>query len=130
MADYTLVNLKQVEDMSATRGQSSDMEARFARKALELKESGLSYFRLAPDFRVPFGHRHDEQEEIYLVTSGSARFKLDDEIVEAGEWDTVRVPAGVTRGMEAGPNGAEIVAFGAPNTENKDAEMVGDFWTD
>ncbi len=106
------------------------MEARFARKPLELEKSGLSYFRLDENFRLPFGHTHSEQEEIYLVVSGSARFKLGDEIVEAGEWDAVRVPAGVTRGMEAGPEGAEIVAFGAPNTENKDAEMVGDFWTD
>jgi hypothetical protein len=30
--------------------------------------------------------------------------------------------------MEAGPDGAQILAFGAPNTENKDAEMVSDFW--
>jgi hypothetical protein len=32
--------------------------------------------------------------------------------------------------MEGGPEGAEILAFGAPNTENKDAQMVQDFWTD
>ena len=30
--------------------------------------------------------------------------------------------------MEAGPEGAEILAFGAPNTDNKDAEMLMDFW--
>jgi hypothetical protein len=30
--------------------------------------------------------------------------------------------------MEAGPDGAEILAFGAPNTDNKDAEMLQDFW--
>jgi hypothetical protein len=32
--------------------------------------------------------------------------------------------------MEGGPEGAEILAFGAPNTENKDAQMLKDFWTD
>lgn len=42
--------------------------------------------------------------------------------------DALRVPGSVARGMEAGPEGAEILAFGAPNTENKDAEMVSDFW--
>jgi hypothetical protein len=32
--------------------------------------------------------------------------------------------------FEGGPGGAEIVAFGAPNTENKDLEMVQGWWAD
>ena len=131
MPDYTVVNLKNdVQDMAPQFGYAPDMESRFARKNLELENSGVSYFKIAPDFRVPFGHRHGEQEEVYLVIKGSARFKLDDEVVELNELDAVRVPGSVTRGMEAGPDGAEIVAFGAPNTDNKDAEMVQDFWTE
>jgi len=130
MPDYTLVNLRtDVEDMAPRFGYAPDMESHFARKPLGLEKSGVSYFKLAPGFRVPFGHRHGEQEEVYLVIRGSARFRLEDEVVELGELDAVRVPGSTTRGMEAGPNGAEIVAFGAPNTDNKDAEMVQDFWT-
>jgi mannose-6-phosphate isomerase-like protein (cupin superfamily) len=125
---YTKVNLREVEDMGAKFGYAPNMEARFARKPLELENSGLSYFKVAPDFRVPFGHTHSEQEEVYLVVSGSARFKLEDEIVEAGPFDAVRVTPGTTRGMEAGTEGAEIVAFGAPNTENADAEMKPGWW--
>lgn len=106
------------------------MESRFARRALELENSGLSYFRVAPDYRVTFGHKHTEQEEVYLVLSGSARFKLDDEVIELGPWDALRVPVDTMRGMEAGPEGAEILAFGAPNTENKDAEMAQGWWSD
>jgi mannose-6-phosphate isomerase-like protein (cupin superfamily) len=94
----------------------------------ELVESGLSYFRIAPGYRPPFGHRHREQEEIYLVVSGSARVKLDDEVVELRAWDALRVSPGITRCIEGGPEGAEIVAFGAPNTDNKDAEMAPDWW--
>ena len=131
MADYTLVNLKSdVEDMAPRFGYAPNMESRFARKPLELQNSGVSYFKIAPGFRVPFGHRHGEQEEVYLLIRGSARMKLEDEVVELGELDAIRVPGSTTRGMEGGPDGAEIVAFGAPNTENKDAEMVQDFWTD
>ena len=130
MPDYTLVNLRNdVEDMAPRFGYAPDMESHFARKPLGLEKSGVSYFKLAPGFRVPFGHRHGEQEEVYLVIRGSARFRLEDEVVELGELDAVRVPGSTTRGMEAGPDGAEIVAFGAPNTDNKDAEMVQDFWT-
>jgi mannose-6-phosphate isomerase-like protein (cupin superfamily) len=131
MPDYTLVNLKNdVQDMAPQFGYAPNMESRFARKNLELENSGVSYFKIAPDFRVPFGHRHGEQEEVYLVIRGSARLKLDDEIVEMREMDAIRVPGAVRRGMEAGPEGAEIIAFGAPNTDNKDAEMIQDFWTD
>ena len=129
MSGYTKLNLRRdVEDMAPRFGYGEHVEARFARRALELENSGVSYFKIAPGFRMPFGHRHGEQEEVYLVLSGSARMKVEDEIVELSALDAVRVPGAVARGMEAGPEGAEIVAFGAPNTENKDAEMLPEFW--
>jgi mannose-6-phosphate isomerase-like protein (cupin superfamily) len=131
MADYTLLNLKtDVEDMAPRFGYAPNMESRFARTTLGLERSGLSYFKIAPDYRVPFGHRHGEQEEVYVLLSGSARMKLDDEIVELKAMDAIRVPGSTPRGVEAGPDGAEILAFGAPNTDNKDAEMLPDFWAD
>jgi quercetin dioxygenase-like cupin family protein len=61
--------------------------------------------------------------------SGSARVKLDDEEVTLEPLDAVRIPAGVTRGFAAGPDGAELIAFGAPNNENGDLEMVPGFLT-
>ena len=127
---YTVVNLKRVENMAPKFGLSPGLESRFARVPLELENSGLSYFRIAPEFRAPFAHTHEEQEEIYLVVSGSARLKLDDEVVELSEWDAVRIPRGIMRALEGGPEGAEILAFGAPSNENRDLEMVQDWWTD
>jgi mannose-6-phosphate isomerase-like protein (cupin superfamily) len=130
MAAYTVVNLMEVEDQAPKFGYAPNLESRFARKALELENSGLSHYRVAPGYRVPFGHRHAEQEEIYLVLSGSAVVKLDDEILELAQWDAVRIPAGVMRSFGAGPDGAEILAFGAPNIDNADIEMEQDWWTD
>jgi mannose-6-phosphate isomerase-like protein (cupin superfamily) len=130
VAQYTKVNLKEVEDMAPKFGFAPDLESRFARRALALEKSGLSYYKVAPDFRLPFGHTHSEQEEVYLVIAGGARFKIGDDVVELGPWDALRVPADTMRGMEAGPDGAEILAFGAPNTENKDAEMEQGWWSD
>jgi mannose-6-phosphate isomerase-like protein (cupin superfamily) len=97
---------------------------------LELENSGLSYFRIAPGFRVPFGHKHSQQEEVYVVVAGSARAKLDDEVVELRSWDAVRVPAQTMRALEGGPDGAEVIAIGAPNTANRDVEMTPGWWTD
>jgi mannose-6-phosphate isomerase-like protein (cupin superfamily) len=131
VAGHTVLNLRSgVEDSGERFGYAPNMEARFARKPLGLERSGISYFKLAPRFRVPFGHLHTEQEEIYVVLSGAARVKLGDEIVELGEMDAVRIPASTMRGFESGPDGAEILAFGAPDTDNKDIEMDQGFWTE
>ena len=129
MADYTRVNFKSdVEDMAPKFGYAPQVEARFARKNLELEKSGLSYFKIAPDFKMPFGHVHSEQEEIYVVVSGNAQAKIGDDVIDLGQWDAVRIPPGVLRSFGGGPDGAEILAFGAPNTENADIEMQTGFW--
>jgi quercetin dioxygenase-like cupin family protein len=128
MAGYTRINLKSdVKDMAPEHGMEG-IESRFARTNLELANSGLSYFRLDPGYRAPFGHTHSEQEEIYVLLSGSGRVAVGDEVIEVSQWDAVRIAPGELHGMEAGPDGAEILAFGAPNTDNKDAEMLQDFW--
>jgi mannose-6-phosphate isomerase-like protein (cupin superfamily) len=126
---YTLLNLRNdVEDMAPRFQMGEGIEAHFARKALGLEKSGIAYFKLGPDYKLPFGHTHSEQEEIYLVVSGEARLKLDDEEVELGPLDAVRIPPNVMRGMAAGSDGAELIAFGAPNNENSDLEMVPGFY--
>jgi quercetin dioxygenase-like cupin family protein len=128
MAPYTRVNLKSdVQDMAPQFGMEG-IESRFARTNLELVNSGLSYFRLDPGYRAPFGHTHSEQEEVYVILSGSARVAVGDEVVELGELDAIRITPETMHGMEAGPDGAEILAFGAPNTDNKDADMQPGWW--
>jgi uncharacterized cupin superfamily protein len=73
MSGYTIVNLKQVEDQAPNFGLSPDLEARFARVALDAELIGLTYQRLAPNFQVPWGHTHKTQEEVFVVLSGSLR---------------------------------------------------------
>jgi mannose-6-phosphate isomerase-like protein (cupin superfamily) len=128
--DYTLLNLREVEDKAPQFGFAPNLESRFAREPLGLEKSGLSHFRLAPGFRIPFGHTHSEQEEIYVVVSGSGRIRLDGEVLDLEQWDAVRIAPGTWRNLEAGPEGAEVLAFGAPNTGGADLEMVPNWWTD
>jgi mannose-6-phosphate isomerase-like protein (cupin superfamily) len=130
MATYTKVNLKEVEDQAPRFGLEEKMEARMARVPLELEHSGVSYQRIAPNFRLPFGHKHKNQEEVYVLVSGSARAKLDDEVVELGQWDAIRVHKDTMRSFEAGPEGAELIAVGAPNTGPGDAETAAGWWSD
>jgi mannose-6-phosphate isomerase-like protein (cupin superfamily) len=131
MAGYTKLNLKDdVDDQAPNFDLSPDMEFRMARVPLELENSGVSYLRVAPNFRIPFGHTHKTQEEVYLVVSGSVRVKVEDDTVELGPWDAIRVHKDTMRGFEAGPEGVEIIAIGAPNTGPGDAETAQGWWGD
>ncbi len=127
MADWTLRNLKDDVDNAAEQyGLGPDLETRFGRKALDVEGGGFSYQRMAPNYVLPFGHRHTNHEEVYLVLSGSGRAKLDGEVQELKQWDALRVPSPVARGFAAGPDGMEIlvIGFGAGG----DAEMLESYW--
>ena len=130
MANYTKLNLRgEVEDQAPKFGMD-DLEFHTARAPLEMENGGLSFLRIAPNYRMPFGHQHDQQEEVYVLVNGSARLRLDDEIVELEPWDAVRIHKDTMRNLEGGPDGAEIILFGAPNAGSGDAKMTQGWWTD
>jgi mannose-6-phosphate isomerase-like protein (cupin superfamily) len=128
MSEYTKVNLKDVENAAVSFGMGDDLEARFARKALELEQFGFSYQKMRPDYRQPFGHRHGSQEEVYLVLAGGGRVKVEDEILELVRWDALRVPPGTTRQFESGNDGLELLVIGG--TPAGDAETIPNWWVD
>jgi mannose-6-phosphate isomerase-like protein (cupin superfamily) len=129
MAGYTKVNLRNdVEDQAPNFGLGGKIEARMARVPLECEQQGVTYQRIAPSFRVPFGHRHKNQEEVYIVISGSLLANVGGEVVELGPFDALRVHKDTMRGFEGGPEGAELIAVGAPNTGPGDAEVEQGWW--
>jgi mannose-6-phosphate isomerase-like protein (cupin superfamily) len=130
MTPYTLINIDDVEDSATQFGLSPSLEARFARRVLGSSNLGVSRETLAPGFRVPFGHTHRRQEEVYVVLRGSGRIKIDDEIVELREGDLVRVAPGVWRCTEAGADGMQILAVGAPTSAEDDSELEQGWWAD
>jgi uncharacterized cupin superfamily protein len=127
VAGYTVANLKELENSAEQFGLAPDVEARFGRTALGAERTGVSYQRLAPNARYPFGHRHADQEEIYVVLSGSGRLKLDDDVVDVLAWDAIRVAPETTRCFEAGPDGIELLAFGEHTDESP--EMRPGWWS-
>ena len=134
MSDYTKANLKSdVDDQAPKFGLSPDLEGHFARSELDLEQSGVSYQKLASGYRIPFGHTHAEQEEVYVVVAGSGRLKIGDELVEVGQLDAVRVAPGAWRAFEAGPDGLELLAFGSRRgmaPDANDGEMEQGWWSD
>lgn len=128
MPNFAMKNLMEIDNAAADRG--GDIKAHFARKYLDSDHLGVSYFRYGPNYRAPYGHRHREQEEAYVVVGGSGRAKLDDEMVELRQWDVLRVAPSVVRTFEGGPEGLEVIAVGNDRPEGGDGEMVKDHWTD
>jgi uncharacterized cupin superfamily protein len=129
---FTLRNLREdPADVGANFDGAPELEFRLAGAALELEQSGLSYQRIPPGYRFPYGHTHKRQEELFVVVDGSGRMKLDEEIVDLAKWDAVRVAPGTWRGYEAGAEGLELLVFGAPKlggNPRDDGEGRRDWW--
>jgi mannose-6-phosphate isomerase-like protein (cupin superfamily) len=128
MSHHTIKNLRDVDDMAPKFGFDAVQEARFCWRDLDAEKTGLAFMRVKPGQRQAFAHRHEEAEEIYVVVAGSGRIKLDDEILDLGPLDAVRIAPGVARALEGGDDGLEYLAFG-PHHEG-DGEILKEegFW--
>jgi quercetin dioxygenase-like cupin family protein len=127
MSDYAIKNLMDVEPSNG--GPGEEIDVRFTRRHLDSEQLGVSYFRYAAGFRT-LGHRHEVQEEAYVVVGGSGRIKLGDELIELRRWDVVRVAPQTARGFEGGPEGMEVIAIGGSKPEGGDGRKVEGFWDD
>ncbi len=130
MSEYTIVNMYDSENMAPKYGMPEGFEARFPKKALGCTTGAVSMQKVAPGERHPIGHRHNKQEELYVVVEGGGRVKLGDDVHDLKQWDVVRVPPATWRGFEAGPDGLTILAYGAPISDEPDGEIEQGWWSD
>jgi uncharacterized cupin superfamily protein len=128
MADYTKKNLREVEDAAVKHGFSETQIARFAGGDLDCERIGLALEGVKPGRRQAFGHRHEEDEEVYVILDGGGRMRLGEDVIEVGPLDAIRVAPGVMRAFEAGSDGLELLAFGTHH--EGDGEIDPGFWSD
>jgi mannose-6-phosphate isomerase-like protein (cupin superfamily) len=127
MPGYTIKNFDAIDN--ANSDPAIPVDARFARKHLESEHLGVTRLRYEPDVHLPLGHNHREQEEVYVVVSGSGRVKLDDDVHDIGPWDLIRVAPATVRAFASGPDGLELLAIGSDRPEGGDGEIHRDWWT-
>jgi hypothetical protein len=130
---FTLINIKDLEDIGPRFDGAPDLEFRAATKALELErirpELPARPARLSLSVRP---HAHEARGGV----RGPARERADESRRRdrrAQEWDAVRVPPGMWRGYEAGPEGLEILVVGAPNLgedPREDVDGQRHWWAD
>ena len=123
MSDYAIKNLMEIEPEGP-----EGAEFRLSRKHLDSRELGITHERFPPGFTATDGHSHESQEEAYVVVEGSGAVKLDDERIELGQWDVVRVAPAVVRGFDAGPDGLVLIAVGGTKPEGGDGSLAEDRW--
>lgn len=125
-ADYSIANLLELDDVVTS---VEGIEGRFARQRIESRDLGVSHFRYGPGVRGK-AHVHREQEEAYVVVSGSGRILLGDEVRDLRPWDVVRVAPQVPRAFEGGPDGLDFIAIGGPKPEGGDGAASDASWPD
>lgn len=125
-ASHTIKNLGEVEDSAAKFGLSDFGEARFAREDLGAEDTGISRHILNANKRQPFGHKHAECEEIYVVINGSGKIAIGDHVHDISILDAIRVAPETPRAFEAGPDGLEVLAFGSHVKD--DGEILQGWW--
>ncbi len=52
---------------------------------------------LPPGGAVPFYHKHQINEELYIFIKGKGQFQVDDEVIEIGEGTVIRIATGGER---------------------------------
>lgn len=82
---------------AATVGYLSEFVGKaFLKDVLSLTAMEVSVGTLSPGEAAPFFHSHKQNEELYVVLSGSGDFQVDDDLFPIASGSVVRVsPAGV-----------------------------------
>jgi mannose-6-phosphate isomerase-like protein (cupin superfamily) len=130
MAEYTIVQLEDVDDWLG----DYPGEMRGITYAIGAEQVALTHRRMPQHTgsKGSYGHRHRTQEEIYFVLSGTLLFKLDDDIVQVGARQAVRVPPETWRGVwNDEPEDAELIIVSTRASDDPSADTeksAEDFW--
>ena len=84
--------------------------------ALGAENVAINYYELEPGESFAFGyHKHDEQEEVFYVVSGTATFETEDGEVDVHAGEVIRFPPGeFQQGWNRGDERVVALALGAP----------------
>jgi mannose-6-phosphate isomerase-like protein (cupin superfamily) len=63
----------------------------FLKKKLGLTALEVSLNKLAPGGAIPFYHKHQTNEELYVFIGGEGQFQVDGEIIDVCEGTVIRV---------------------------------------
>jgi uncharacterized cupin superfamily protein len=118
MSAYTLMNMLETDDAAAAHGMGEILEAHFPRTQLGCERIGVSLQRIKPGQRMPFGHTHRSDEEVYVVLSGGGTALVGGDTHPLRPMDALRVAPETMRAFAAGPEGLDLLAFGTHHDDD------------
>jgi quercetin dioxygenase-like cupin family protein len=128
MSDYSIVSADEVDDAYADGDVPGEFRA--LTEALTAEQVAVTLIRVPPhsDFEQGTGHRHDEQEELYIVTRGTLTMRFGDEVREVSAGSVARVaPQTVRSHRNLGDEPVELWAV-SRQIDGSDSTKVDDFW--
>jgi quercetin dioxygenase-like cupin family protein len=128
MSDYEVISADDVDDVYA--GSDVPGEFRPLTKALGAEQLAVTLIRVPPhsDFEQGTGHFHDEQEEIYVVASGTLTMRFGDDVRKVSAGSVARVAPRTPRShRNEGDETVELWAF-SRRIDHEDATKLDDFW--
>ena len=85
----------------ATVGSLNAFEGKvFLKEATGATSCEISFGTLPSGVSVPFFHSHKENEENYIILSGSGKFQIDDEVFDIAEGSVIRVATNCDRNLK------------------------------
>lgn len=94
--NYTIGNLGEFKDLRDYKYQHTLLDIPipgkvFISEKLNTTSVEISFQVLGAGKKIPFDHRHNENEEVYIVLKGKGEFIVDDETTEVKEGSIVRI---------------------------------------
>jgi uncharacterized cupin superfamily protein len=128
MSNYTVISREDADDILG----DYPGEMRMLTGPLGCEQVAISWRRMPAGSggRGSYGHFHKTQEEILYVISGRLQAKLDDDEIELGPGQAVRIAPQCVRSVHNdGPEDAEIVLVSVRLDDARgDVDTVPDFW--
>lgn len=95
MTDYTVKNFGSFAEISKLENGKA-----FMHDDLNLTSCEISINSAPKGFKVPFSHKHKQNEEVYIIIKGTGIITVGDKKIEVKEGSAVRVATGVARTIE------------------------------
>ena len=97
MANFKNVEIGSIQEI----GQKYENGKAFLHDVLDLTSCEISVNSMSKGVKLPFNHKHKQNEEIYIFIKGEGTMTLDNETIEVKEGSCVKVLPEAKRTMEA-----------------------------